>query len=300
MSGKITRFAPLLFLIVIMSISSASVIVLLSGASATACAFWRTLIAGLVMVTVNLFSSRYSAINGKYLLYSILAGIMLSAHFIMWMKSLFLIPVAVSTTIIVTYPLFNALADALILREYPSRLQILGLMLAFTGVVIFIHPAASSAYNVVGSLLALGSALAVAGYFSLGRIVRRNISLSEYTSVAYMISALATAAYAVAAGENIIYYPLKTYAYFALLAIVPMLGGHTLMNYLLRYFKTYVVSSLGFMEPIGASLLAYLLLKQYVSASTAATMALVLAGVFLVVLGESKTKKYSDSGGQDT
>ncbi len=296
MSGSINRFAPLLFLVIITSISSASVLVLLSGANATACAFWRTLIAGLIMTVANLRSSRYSTINGRFLFYSILAGIMLSAHFIMWMKSLFLIPVAVSTTIIVTYPLFNALADAIILKESPSKIQVLGLILAFTGVALFIHPAAGPKYDVAGASLALASALAAAGYFSLGRIVRKEVSLSEYTSIAYIVSALATAIYAAVAGENIITYPPKTYIYFVLLAVAPMLGGHTLMNYLLRYFRTYVVSSLGFMEPIGASLLAYFLLKQYVSTSTVATMALVLAGIFLVILEESRVRKHGNKG----
>ncbi|RLG76778.1 MAG: EamA/RhaT family transporter, partial [Thermoprotei archaeon] len=268
------------------------------GADATACAFWRTLIAGVIMAAGTIRGSRYSLIKGKYMVYSVLAGVMLSAHFIMWMKSLFMVPVAVSTTIIVTYPLFNALADAVILGETPSKLQILGLILAFTGVVLFIHPAVTVNYSIAGVLLALASALAVAGYFSLGRVVRRKVSLSEYTSIAYLVSAAVTATYAVVAGENIINYPPKAYAYFVLLALVPMLGGHTLMNYLLRYFKTYVVSSLGFMEPVGASILAYLLLKQYVSTYTATSMTLVLAGVFLVIAEESRSMKHKSSGGQ--
>jgi len=290
MSRLIAKLAPFLFLVIVVSISSASVLVLLSGAGAAACAFWRTLIAGIIMFAMGFHNSKCMMIvhERRYLLYSIIAGVMLSAHFIMWMKSLFLVPVAVSTAAVITYPLFNALADSILLHEPPTRPQVVGIILAFAGVVLFLHPVASTEYDVLGVILALASAVAVATYFNLGRIVRKKINLSEYASITYLVSTAVTAVYAIVSSENIIAYPPKTYTYFVLLAVVPMLGGHTLMNYLLRYFKTHVISSLGFMEPIGASILAYLLLNQHISTHVAASMGLVLIGVFLVVIGGLK------------
>ncbi|MCD6278634.1 MAG: DMT family transporter [Desulfurococcales archaeon] len=290
MSRIATRLAPLLYLVIVLSISSASILVLLSGASAVACAFWRTLVAGVLMTAVCASSSGFAGITHKYkyLIYSTVAGVMLSAHFIMWMKSLFLVPVAVSTTTVITYPLFNALADAVLLREPPTKMQVVGMLLAFTGVVLFLHPGISTGYDVVGVVLALASAIAAATYFNLGRVVRKKVGLGEYTSVTYLVSAAVTAIYAAVNSENIVTYPPRTYAYFILLAVIPMIGGHTLMNYLLRYFKTHIITSLSFIEPLGASVLAYLFLGQHITAYIAISMSLVLVGVFITVLGGLK------------
>jgi drug/metabolite transporter (DMT)-like permease len=67
-----------------------------------------------------------------------------------------------------------------------------------------------------------------------------------------------------------------------------MIGGHTLINYLLRYVKTSVATSIALGEPVGASLLAYLLLQQQIDWLQALVMTLVLSSIALTIFQEIK------------
>ncbi|RLG73682.1 MAG: EamA/RhaT family transporter, partial [Thermoprotei archaeon] len=98
-------------------------------------------------------------------------------------------------------------------------------------------------------------------------------------------------AYSFLIGENILQHSFNTYIYFILLALIPMIGGHTVMNYLLKYLKTSIVTSIALGEPVGASILAYYILGQEVDLLKASAMALVLFSLFLVITQGIKEKQ---------
>lgn len=288
---ELTRYLRVasIFTVIFFSISSSSILVLLSGATAVSCAFWRLFIASLILWFFWLLRGGSSglAIDRRILIYSVASGMFLALHFLLWMESLFIIPVAVSTTVVVTYPLFSAMIDRFILREEIGFLQVIGLTLGFIGVLLFTHPQVAS-YNVYGVLLSLCGALAGAIYFGIGRLVRKKTDLVGYTVLAYTSASISLLLYALASKENLLSNPAETYAYFLLLALIPMIGGHTLINYILRYMKTSVATSIALTEPIGASILAYFILDQQMVPSEVVVMMLVLASVALTISQEMK------------
>jgi drug/metabolite transporter (DMT)-like permease len=221
------------------------------------------------------------------LMRSLVSGSLLAVHFLLWMESLFLLPIAVSTTVVVTYPLFALLIDHFLFREDIGRRQILGLTAGFIGVLLFLHPQILSGYEPHGLLLAFGGALGATGYFSIGRLVRRTTDVLRYTVFTYASATLFLLAYALLRREDLWTYPPQTYAFFLMLAVLPMIGGHTLINYLLRYVKTSVATSIALGEPVGASLLAHLLLQQQVDGPQAVVMTLVLSSIALTVSQET-------------
>ena len=89
--------------------------------------------------------------------------------------------------------------------------------------------------------------------------------------------------YALITRENIINYGLRSYLFFLALALIPMLGGHTLMNYLLRYLRTSIVTSISLTEPIGASILAYYILGQELSIEKILIMMMVIISVAIAM-----------------
>jgi drug/metabolite transporter (DMT)-like permease len=211
------------------------------------------------------------------------AGVLLAVHFLLWMESLFIIPVGVSTTVVVTYPLLSVLIDHFLFKEKPTFLQVLGLSVGLIGVLFFMHPGVLAGYDSYGVLLSFGGALGATGYFSIGRFVRKKTNLLNYTTLAYTSTALTLVLYALVSGENLLNHSLQTYRYFSLLAILPMIGGHTLINYVLRYLKTSVATSIALGEPVGASILAYFILDQPLDLPKALVMTLVLASIALTV-----------------
>jgi len=273
--------------IALFSISWAAVLVLLAGAPASVCALWRLVISSSILAVAMLIRGEEAYFGWPV----IVGGVALGTHFVVWMKSLFLIPVAVSTTIVVMYPLFAALADALVMGEKPTRIQFSGLLSAFTGIVLlYIGPRMQGLeINALGVLYALAGALAAAVYFEVGRYTRRSgISTLSYTTPVYSVASATVLTYIIIAGVDPLHYGLKTWFYLLMLALVPMIGGHTLMNYTLRYVKASTTTSIALGEPIGASLLAYLILGEPLNPWYAPAMAMSILGVLAVIWQEEQ------------
>lgn len=279
-----------LMIIAWVSISSASVLVILSGATALVCAFWRVFVSSVLVLSYRALTeparrSRVNLISPSIYLKSVVAGVLLGLHFLTWMESLFLIPVALSTTVVVMYPLINALFEG-ITHKTLKKVEILGLTLAFTGVIIATRPQLGSETGVLGVFLAFIGSLCAAGYFYLGRSSRKaGMPLTSYTIVAYTSASLTLLAYALATKSTLLPASTTSWTYLFLLAVIPMLGGHTVINYLLKRMKSYVVTSVALGEPPGATLLAALILGQQIQAETVGGMTLALIGVLITVYG---------------
>lgn len=265
------------------SISSASVLVLLSGANAFSAAFWRLLISSAIITLSSVFY--YKKLTITFSLIPLASGFFLGLHFLLWMQSLFLIPVALSTTIVVTYPAIIAILEAVILKERISSRQTAGMLTAFFGVIFMVRPSLSSGGNIaVGIALAGIASFLAAGYFFLGRIARKGgTGLSQYTLPTYLTAALTV--FIAGAVERVSILPdnALSWVYLVLLAVVPMIGGHTVMNYLLSREKASFVSSIALGEPLGATLLSYIILKQNVGEGTIIGMLITIAGLFLLI-----------------
>ena len=273
------------FVIVFLCISSASILVLLSKASSTSCAFWRLFISSIVVWFAALLRKKWRGIftNKKVLALTLISGFSLAIHFLLWMESLFWVPVSISTSIVVTYPLFILIFDYFVLKEKITYIQVLGLVGGFLGVLLFMHPKILAGHSVYGVFLALGGAFTASVYFIIGRIVRRNVGLLEYVVPTYSFASLTLFLFAVIIGENLIDYSPRTFIYFILLALLPMIGGHTIMNYLLRFLKASIVTSIALGEPVGASLLAYYILGQEIGWPRVLAMSIVLFSLALVI-----------------
>ncbi len=277
--------------VILLSISFASIFVLLANAPASVCAFWRLFISSIILLLSLVATKRAKVLealrNPRIVLLIMLSGFALAMHFLLWMESLFHVSVAISVTVVASYPLFNLLIDLIFFRERVSLRQVLGLVVGFIGLILFLNPQISEVRSVYGVLLALGGAVAASIYFAIGRFIRRIQGLMEYVIPVYSFAAIVLLVYNIAMGVELVRYSLRSYVFFLLLAVVPMLGGHTLMNYLLRYMKSSSVTAIALGEPVGASILAYLILGQSVSLKQAILMIVVLFSILVVLKEES-------------
>lgn len=285
-----TRVRAFIFsIIVLLSISSASILVLMASAPSSVIAYWRVFLSFITVLAISMITNNnvfFYKYNRQDLLMSFLSGFSLSLHFLLWMESLFHVPVAVSTTIVVSYPLVNLLIDKLLFKENIKFVQYLGLSTGFLGISLFFHPFIAREYSLYGAILALLGAIAASIYFSIGRFLRKKMGLLEYVIPVYGFAALTLLLYNILNGTNLINYSLRSYMFFTLLAIIPMIGGHTLMNYMLRYMKSSTVTAIALGEPIGASILAYIFLGQTIDQAKAIVMTIVILSVFIVIWSE--------------
>jgi drug/metabolite transporter (DMT)-like permease len=167
----------------------------------------------------------------------------------------------------------------------------MSIMLGFIGILLFMNPMVSVDYSIYGVFLALLGSFAAAFYFGIGRFVRKDTDLLSYTIIAYSTASVALFFYALIVKENLFFYSLETYYYFILLALLPMISGHTLINYLLKYVKTSVATSITLGEPIGSSIMAYFLLNQYLDFPKIIAMTFVLLSLAFSIIIDLRANK---------
>ncbi|RIK62000.1 MAG: hypothetical protein DCC65_18050 [Planctomycetota bacterium] len=218
----------------------------------------------------------------------LLGGAMLAAHFFFWMTSLRHTSVLSSVVIVTTNPIFVGIGSLVFFGERARRNLVLGIALAAAGGALITlaggpapDPARASGSTVYGNLLSLLGALTASGYLLIGRRVRADVDNLSYMLGVYGVAALILCAAAVAQGASFTAYRPITYLYFLLLAVAPQLIGHGSLNYALRHLSATLVAICILAEPVGASLLAYLILGESADRWQAAGAALILGGIFL-------------------
>jgi len=119
--------------------------------------------------------------------------------------------------------------------------------------------------------------------------VRQRVALLDYAFVVYASATAVLLVYALAFGSSLA--PVgdvpRELILFAALAIIPQIGGHTLYNWALRWVTAPVVSLSLVGEPVGSSLLAWVLLTQVPTVGVAIGASLALAGIYLTAFGQS-------------
>lgn len=291
--GSASRYSVLTLGVI--AVSSAAILISFAraqGVPALAIAAFRMTFAAIVVVPIALARCRAEIrdLSGRELLRAVAAGVLLALHFAFWISSLDDTSVMSSVVIVSTSPIFVGLATVLLLHERLKAATMAGLAVAIVGaaVVAFTDLGQAGARSARGDLLSLMGAVSASGYILLGRGVRKRMSLILYIGIAYLTAAIVLLALAGMTGTRLTGYPLEGYAWVALLAAGPQLLGHTSYNWALRYVSATFVTITLLAEPIGATLLAVLLLSQVPSAFRLAGGALILGGIFLAARGESR------------
>ncbi len=195
-------------------------------------------------------------------MFSIAAGVFLALHFAFWIESLRRTSITSSVVLVAMDPVFVALAAPLFLREKTSWRLYLATGMGVAGAALIAGPGLGSSLVTSGNLLAIGGAVCAAGYLLLGRRVRQRVGLVGYVYVMYTVAALLLLGVVAVAGLPVVGYSGKSYMLILLLGLGPQLIGHTSFNWALRYLPAPVVAMVILFEPVGASLLGWLLLRE--------------------------------------
>jgi drug/metabolite transporter (DMT)-like permease len=228
----------------------------------------------------------FRELNAGDWLWALASGGFLAIHFATWITSLEYTTVASSVVLVSTSPLWVALTARLFLKERLTSRLLTGLLLAMAGsFVISIAEARSgvSSRPLLGNALALAGALAVSGYWLIGRRLRRHISLVPYVTMVYGFAALVLLAAALLLRQPLAGFKTSTYAWLLLLALLPQLLGHSSFNWALEHLPAAYVAVATLGEPVGAALLAYLLLGETPHPLKLAAAAVILAGIYLAL-----------------
>ncbi|MCD6263346.1 DMT family transporter [Candidatus Bathyarchaeota archaeon] len=279
------RFSPYLGILVgVFSVSTASILIRLSSAPSLAIASYRLLFATLILLPPFLLrrSLRELRLPPRDLLRLVGVGVVLAAHFASWITSLSFTSVASSVILVNAAPIFVALISHLCLGERVTGRGWLGTIIAFIGsAIISLGDLGLGENNLLGDLLALVGAVMLALYLLAGRRIRQELGLLAYVTPVYAVSALTLLLSSLSAGVPLAPYPPRELLLFLALAVVPMIFGHTVYNWALRYVEAPIIAVSLLGEPLGAILLAALILGEIPHPIVALGGCLTLLGIYL-------------------
>jgi len=283
----------------VVSVSFASIFITWSTSPPVTIALYRLAIAtGIIGATILLRTAAFRKpntlprISRRDASVMALIGAILATHFALWISSLKVEgeSIASSVVLVTSHPLMVGLLSHYVLRERLNRWMTVGIVLGFAGVVSI----TLADYGFAGSLLyadilAFSGGVMAGFYFLLGRRVRQRVALLDYAFVVYASATAVLFLYAIALGSSLA--PVgnlpRELLLFAALAVIPQIGGHTLYNWALRWVTAPVVSLSLVGEPVGSSLLAWVLLSQVPTVGVAIGAGLALVGIYLTAFGQS-------------
>lgn len=269
----------------IISVSFAAIFIRLATAPAAVMAFYRMGIATAVLLPIVLRHERhlFRGVPRRHIGWMVLGGFFLACHFLLWITSFEYTSVASSVFFVTTQPIFVAIASVFLFNERSSVFLITGIGLAAVGSMVIGAGdlQALGSTNLVGNALAFGGSIMAASYFLVGRHVRQTVSLGIYIVMVYGISAGFLLLFILFNRLSLGGFDGQTWISMVLLAIVPTVIGHTCFNWALKYLPAPIVSAAILGEPVGATVLAFLILQEAPPWYTLLGGLLILSGIYV-------------------
>lgn len=283
------RFSPKAGLFVaVAAVSAGAILVRLSAAPSSVAALYRVLFTTLPLLPIALWRYRadFLRLTRRDIGLAVCAGLALALHFAAWFESLEWTSVAASVTLVQAQPVFVALGAWLLLRERVTRRMAIGIAIAVSGMAAmslgdFLGGVLIGPRPLYGNMLALFGAVMAAGYVLAGRSLRQRIALIPYAVVVYSVCTLVLLGIVLVEGHALRGYAGREWLIFLGLAVGPGLLGHTVFNWALGHLESSVVSVSLLGEPVGATILAFVLLAETPTSFTVLGGVVVLAGILL-------------------
>ncbi|MCU6339917.1 DMT family transporter, partial [Enterobacter quasiroggenkampii] len=105
--------------------------------------------------------------------------------------------------------------------------------------------------------------------------------------------------YNLSAGYSFIGYEAREWLLFALMAVIPTVLGHMLFNWLLKYTSATSISMSVLGEPVGATVLAWLLLGESLTTTQFIACVLLIAGVWIFLMSERRANHSTPAAAMD-
>lgn len=274
----------------VVSVSFAAIFIVSCDAPALSIAFYRLLFTALLISPFVILhkKTRHELLNLPRSTLLIMAGIgiILAAHFALWITSLDHTSVASSVILVTAHPLLVGPVSHFFLKERLSGINAIGIVLSVVGVIILVYGNygfSSGLDTIEGNILAILGGVGAGLYILGGRKLRKTVSIGSYAFVVYAVGTIVLFVICLLFNAPVINLSLRDYGIIFLMAVVAGIFGHTLYNWSLEHVRASLASVVLLGEPIGSSLLAFALpwIQQIPSYYTIIGGAIILSGIYL-------------------
>ncbi len=286
-------------LVSIVSVSFAAIFIKICSAPSLSIAFYRLLFTTLLILPFVLLhkKTRNELRNLSRSTILIMAGIglILAAHFALWITSIELTSIASSVILVTAHPLLVGPVSHFFLKERLSTVNAFGIGLSVSGVFVLVYGNygfAQGLDTLEGNILAILGGVAAGLYIIGGRKLRKTVSVASYAVVVYAVGTVALFFTCLLFNAPVYNLRIEDYGIILLMAVVAGIFGHTLYNWSLEYVRASLASVVLLGEPIGSSLLAFAIpqIHQVPSHYTLFGGGIILIGIYLTARKSMKVE----------
>lgn len=232
------------------------------------------------------------------LIIMIVIGFILALHFAFWITSLAKTSIASSVILVTAHPLLVGPVSHFFFKERLSSINFIGILLSVVGVVVLVYGNYGFALGLdtfEGNLLALLGGICAGLYILGGRKIRKTVSIGSYAFVVYAVGTFILLIICLLFNEPVANLSVRDYGIILLMAIVAGILGHTLYNWSLKYVRAALASVALLVEPIGSSILAFVIpwIQQTPSYYTIIGGAIILSGIYFTASKTNKIKNHN-------
>lgn len=283
----------------IIAISASPIFVkLVLDTPASVIANYRLLIASIVMLPLifTKHKNEIKRISKQEWVLTIIAGLFLALHFILWFGSLSYTSVTSSVILISMQPIFVFIFAYIFFKERLSHAAIISVFISLFGMVIIIWSDYQvNITNFFGDMLALLGTASISLFYLFGQKVRKRLSILTYTFIVYAVGAVALLLYNIVMNYSLLGYPGSYWWIFISLSIFPTFFGHVLFNWSLKWLSVSTIEVGNALVPLGATVFAYLIFNELVSPSEWLGGAVAIFGLFLFIVSTSRKRRVTIS-----
>ena len=282
--------SPLFILLIgIFGVSTGSIFARLADAPALVTAAYRVGLASLILVPLAAWKAwdELRGLSFHDIRLAVLSGFFLALHFATWISSLDYTAIANSVVLVNTIPLWVGLFTPLIAKDRLARATRISIIVSVAGgVIIGFGDFATGGLALLGDLLAVSGAICAAVYLLIGRNLRRKLSLISYVALCYGSAAIFLWLVVLGLKLPLTGYSTQTVAAFWAMALISQIMGHSSYNWALKWFSAGFVAVALLGEPIGATLMAYVIFDEGLTWSKFIGGLFILSAIYLAATGE--------------
>jgi len=295
-SNMVGAYLALAFGVVCIGFSA--IFVRFAGVPGPVSAFYRILIASIVIVPWWLHR-RTKWPSRVDLVLTLAGGVFFALDLILWNTSVMLTSATNATLLANNAPLWVGIGALVLFRERLSTRYWAGLAIALTGITILVGIGAWMQLRLSrGDMLAIGASFFYAAYLLTAQQARVRIDTSTFTAISVSSSLLLLFGLNLVLGTTMTGYSVNTWGALVGLGLVSHLGGWLSINYALGHLRAARVAVGVLGQAMVTALLSIPLLGESLSVNQIVGGVLVLSGIYIANQAKSKGRQDQRSENQ--
>ena len=261
-----------------------------AGASGVVLSFWRLWIACAVLVAIAAVTRRWP--SWADVRASFVAGVLFGLNLCVFFITLEYTSIAVALIIGALSPVLALPIAVAFMGERYTTVKVLCTLVAVSGVVVAVLTAPTAAdgstTKPVGYLWAVASLLVWVLYLLQTKRVRATVETVRYMTSVTLVASVTVSLLVLSLGSRLGQIEGAGWLWVSLLAIGPGIAGHGLVAWAQPRVEASVTAVLIQLEPVGASIAAWVFLDERVSLPQALAMSVVVCSLCVLAYRESR------------